>query len=52
VLAVVTASEVVLIDTAKDDETKVIDHGGGDFVSIGSSWVVWTHGSTVQVRRR
>jgi len=51
-LAVVTGSEVVLIDTAKDDETKVIDHGGGDFVSIGSSWVAWTQGSTLQFRRR
>jgi len=51
VLAVVTGSAVVIIDTTKE-KTEVIDHEGGDRVAVGPGWVVWTQGPTVHARKR
>jgi hypothetical protein len=51
VLAIVTGSAVVLVDTTKD-KADVIDHQGGDRVAVGPGWVAWSQGSTVRARKR
>lgn len=51
VLAIVTGSAVVLIDTTKD-KADVIDHEGGDRVAIGLGWIAWRQESTVHARKR
>jgi len=46
VLAVVTGSAVILIDTAKGTATEVSQQGG-DRVTLGSGWIAWTDRSKV-----
>jgi hypothetical protein len=51
VLAIVTASIVVLIDVAKTT-IKEISLQGGDRVTIESGWVAWSKGSGLRVMSR
>lgn len=51
VLAAVTGSAVVLVDTTTD-KADVIQHLGGDRVTIGAGWIAWSKGSTVYARTR
>lgn len=51
VLAIVTASAAVLIDTTKG-ASKEISSKGGDRVAIESKWVAWSKGSEVRVASR
>ena len=51
VLAIVTGSTVVLIDTTKE-KAEVIAHEGASRVSIDRTWIAWSLGSTVRARRR
>jgi hypothetical protein len=46
-LAIVTASAAVLIDTTKSTTTP-ISSSGGDRVAIGYGWVAWAAGSDLQ----
>jgi hypothetical protein len=51
VLALATASEVLLIDTARG-AAKKLDAQGGDRVAIGSGWIAWSTGSALRAARR
>jgi hypothetical protein len=51
VVAIVTGSMVVLLDTAKNT-THVVHRSGGDRVAIGREWVAWSDASTVHAKRR
>ena len=51
VLAIVTGSNVLLIDVARET-TKEISWHGGDRVAIGSGWVAWRNGSELRVALR
>ena len=51
VLAIATASEVLLIDTTRG-AAKKLDSQGGDRVAIGSGWIVWSMGSDLRAARR
>jgi hypothetical protein len=49
-LAIVTASVVVVLDTAQNT-VKEISRPGGERVAIGSGWVAWTQGPKVRAAR-
>lgn len=51
VLAIVTGTAVVLVETTKD-KAEVIDHQGGDRVAVGPGWVAWSRGPIVRARKR
>ena len=51
VLAAITGQGVVLIDTT-EEHVDVLDHHGGDRVTIGPGWIAWSKGSTIEARRR
>lgn len=51
VLAVVTTSAVVVIDTTQGT-TKELSRQGGDRVAIGSGWVVWSKGAQLRAAAR
>ncbi|MCC6365482.1 MAG: hypothetical protein IT165_18365 [Bryobacterales bacterium] len=45
-LAVVTGSQVVLIDAAKGSASEISPHGGGR-IAIGSGWLAWADASKI-----
>jgi hypothetical protein len=51
VLAVVTGSTVVLVDTTRRT-TKEISRKGGDRVTIGTGWVAWSNGAQLRAAAR
>ena len=48
-LAIVTASSTVVLDTAKSATTQVSSNGG-DRVAVGGGWVAWTTGSNLHAK--
>ena len=51
VLAIVTGSAVLLVDT-ESGKTEAIAREGGDRVSVAPEWVLWSHGASVHAKRR
>jgi len=45
-LAIVTGSQVVLIDAAKGSASEISPHGGGR-IAIGSGWLAWADASKI-----